>query len=240
MWRRGSGCGTGGLLAGMALTGLAGRAEAGDLPVKAPPPRGDGRLRLEWVLSRRAHRLCRWNFGLVGDVDRRRRAADRRRARFFQRLRRLQGNRQLLRGLPGRLQLHVAVALALRRRGRCVISEYGRRHGDVFFAGGRRSPVIPNRSSFPARCAAASATRQSRRKRPLAVLRHRRTSPGASTNSPARSSPAAGGGTRGYGGKSVHGAARSAARPAPASNSRCRRTGRRGSNICSPITATAA
>ena len=32
----------------------------------------------------------------------------------------------------------------------------------------------------------------------------------------------------------------SAASPAPASSSRCRRTGRRGSNICSPITATAA
>ena len=98
------------------------------------------------------------------------------------------------------------------------------------------------RSSFPARCAAASATRQI-----LGQLIGCSTRPAASptaydqfTRTQIAGLPAGGTAVPGANGESVPGAAHAAVSPAPASSWRCRRTGRRGSNICSPITAIAA
>ena len=101
--------------------------------------------------------------------------------------------------------------------------------------------AMPRRSSFPARCAAGSATRQILAPR-IGYSTPPAASLGATTSSPARRSPA-------------HRPAAPrcrdrwricswcrawAASSAPAWSLLCRRTGRRGSNICSPITATAA
>ena len=74
----------GGLLAGMALAGLVGRAEAGDLPVKTPPAAAAYDWTGYYVGGHVGY--AAGTSGLVGDFDRRDRAATRRRGQFFQQL----------------------------------------------------------------------------------------------------------------------------------------------------------
>ena len=101
--------------------------------------------------------------------------------------------------------------------------------------------VMRRRSSFPARCAAGSATRQILAPR-IGCSTPPAASLGATTSSPARRSPAhRPAAPRCRGRWRICSWCRAwAASPAPAWSSLCRRTGWRGSNICSPITATAA
>ena len=102
-------------------------AEATDLITKAPPA---SVIRLVGVLRRRPRRLRRRSVGM--DLHRSCRWCIKRHARSLQRVRHIQGNRELFRWLPGRLQRRAAVADIPRLRGRRFVSEYACRynHGD--------------------------------------------------------------------------------------------------------------
>ena len=162
-------------------------------------------------------------------------------ARPVQRVRHVQRHRQLFRGIPGRLQLHGAVALGVRRRGRRLVSQYCRRHVDLSSATDRHGEL----------CGAGRVFRQAARPRRLCAKSWRQLIgcsmrpaawPSATTNSPARRCRHAGRRHRGPGPgrKPVPGAARRRGGRRRRRSLRCRRIGPRGSNICSPITATAA
>ena len=235
-----------GLRVVIGLVALTGGAAAADMPVKAPPPAGLAAYDWSGVYLGGHIGYAAGFVPLVGDADWSGGAGAERLARSVQQLQCLQRYGQLLRGFPGRLQLHVAVALAVRHRGRRVAEFPERRHYRRIDASprprsGRRA--MRSRSSFPARCAAASAMRQilgttiGCSMRPAALptafdqftrtqiagtagRRHR----GAGPNVEKLFMVPRVGGVAGAG---VEARA-------------CRRTGRRGSNICSSITATAA
>ena len=111
-------------------------------------------------LCRRPYRLCRRFVPLVGDADRSGGAGAERLARSVQQLHMLQRHGQLFRGISGRLQLYDAVALAVRCRGRRIVSQYHRRHVDVVFGVNWYGELRRAGRVFRHACAAASATRQ--------------------------------------------------------------------------------